>query len=69
MNTNLKTALSRSVSFKKSALSLSIAASLLSFSAIAEEKHSVKNENLEVIEVRGIRASTEKSLNTKRFAN
>lgn len=69
MNTNTKTALSVGVSFKKSALSLSIAASLLSFGAIAEEKQGTKNESLEVIEVRGIRASTEKSLNTKRFAN
>ena len=54
-------------SFKLSLISYAILAGVMSSHALAVDGQS--EEELEVIEVRGIRASTEKSLNTKRFAD
>ncbi|MFC3034096.1 TonB-dependent receptor [Pseudoalteromonas fenneropenaei] len=59
--------------FKKSLLALNVGlvltgASVTGF-AYAEEQGSQVKEDVEVIEVRGIRRSLEASLNTKRFAN
>ncbi|KZN55110.1 TonB-denpendent receptor [Pseudoalteromonas luteoviolacea CPMOR-2] len=54
--------------FKLSPLACAVMASVISTSAVAQTKD-VQKEQVEVIEVRGIRASTEKSLNTKRFAD
>ncbi|MBE0367930.1 TonB-dependent receptor [Pseudoalteromonas aurantia] len=55
-------------SFKLSHLTYAILAGLLSSNVSAASELQAQ-ESVEVIEVRGIRASTEKSLNTKRFAD
>ncbi|ESP94320.1 TonB-dependent receptor [Pseudoalteromonas luteoviolacea] len=54
--------------FKRSRVSFAVMAAVLSVGAYAEDA-GVQAEQVEVIEVRGIRASTERSLNTKRFAD
>lgn len=54
--------------FRLSQVSFAVLASILPLGAIAADT-GVQAEQVEVIEVRGIRASTEKSLNTKRFAD
>ncbi len=56
--------------FKRSSLALCVTGALMGASSpvlAAEEQQA--DENIEVIEVKGMRRSLEKSLNTKRFAN
>ncbi|MGE6452961.1 TonB-dependent receptor [Shewanella baltica] len=57
--------------FKSSLLALCIANALfgMSSTAVAAEQQEATAENMEVIQVRGIRRSIEASLNTKRFAD
>ncbi|MCG9761731.1 MULTISPECIES: TonB-dependent receptor [Pseudoalteromonas] len=58
--------------FKKSLLAVNVSIALgAGFSGVvaAEESQNQVQENVEVIEVRGIRRSLEASMNTKRFAN
>ncbi|PCK31262.1 TonB-dependent receptor [Pseudoalteromonas piscicida] len=58
--------------FKKSLLAVNVSIALgagFSGVAVAEESQNNVQENVEVIEVRGIRRSLEASMNTKRFAN
>jgi iron complex outermembrane receptor protein len=56
---------------KYSTLALAIASSLSATAAVAAEevKQDSAESDVEVIEIRGIRASTKKNLNQKRFAN
>lgn len=58
--------------FKKSLLAVNVSIALgagFSGAVAAEESQNQVQENVEVIEVRGIRRSLEVSMNTKRFAN
>ncbi|MFC3032311.1 TonB-dependent receptor [Pseudoalteromonas fenneropenaei] len=55
--------------FKKSVIALNVGIILSASAVQAADAPAATDEQVEVIEVRGIRASTEKSLNTKRFAD
>lgn len=55
--------------FKPSILTLALAAAgITSFAATAAEKKQLKNDDVEVIEVKGFRGSIVESINTKRFS-
>ncbi|MDK1310396.1 TonB-dependent receptor [Pseudoalteromonas ardens] len=55
--------------FRLSRISFAVTAAVISSTAFVAPVQAEQEESVEVIEVRGIRASTEKSLNTKRFAD
>jgi len=55
--------------FKPSILTLALAAAgITSFAATAAEEKQIKNDDVEVIEVKGFRGSVVESINTKRFS-
>ncbi|KHM46451.1 ligand-gated channel protein [Pseudoalteromonas distincta] len=55
--------------FKPSILTLAMAtAGLASFASVAAQEDTVKNDDVEVIEVKGFRGSVVESINTKRFS-
>ena len=55
--------------FKPSILTLALtAAGLSSFATTAAQEETIKNDDVEIIEVKGFRGSVVESINTKRFS-